>query len=116
MIALLLLLDDIDNFIWNAKILDLHHPPHTVRISDPASAQLVSIGLADRRGTVQTYIVPAHIDLRYAEEAVAVGTGLDDFFQDEIHPGVAADEMAVEGLAVFELDEHRVALRCGEEA
>lgn len=47
---------------------------------------------------------------------ITLGTRLHDFFQSDIHVGVAADEMAVESFAGFELDEHGVALGCGEEA
>ena len=59
------------------------------------------------------YVVTPYIDFRQAEELVAVGARLHDFFQGEIHPGVAGDEVAVERLAVFELDEHRVPLGRG---
>lgn len=38
------------------------------------------------------------------------GAGLDNFFQGEVHPRVAVDEVAVQGLAVLELDEHGVPL------
>jgi hypothetical protein len=82
-IALLLLFDDIDDFIGDAEIFDL---PTTVRLAIHAAL----IGL-DR----STYIVPPHVYLWYSEEPVAVWTCLDYFFQDEIHPGVAADEMSV---------------------
>lgn len=47
---------------------------------------------------------------------ITLGTRLYDFFQGDVHVGVAADEMAIESFAGFELDEHRVALGCGEEA
>jgi hypothetical protein len=49
-------------------------------------------------------------------EAVALRVCLDDLAQDQVHPVVAADEVAVERLAVLELDEHGVALRGREEA
>jgi hypothetical protein len=35
---------------------------------------------------------------------------LDDLLQSQVHPVIAIDEMAVESLAVLQLDEHRVAL------
>ena len=63
-----------------------------------------------------TYIIPPHIYLLQAEEAVAFGTGLHDLFQDQVHPCVAADEMAIECFAVLELDKHGMALGCGEKA
>jgi hypothetical protein len=39
---------------------------------------------------------------------------LHDFFEGEVHVGVALDQVAVESLAVLELDEHGVALGGGE--
>lgn len=65
--------------------------------------------------TFIAYIVSAHVALWQPEELVAVGTCLDDFFEGEVHVGVALDQVAVEGLAVLELDEHGVALGGGEE-
>jgi hypothetical protein len=41
---------------------------------------------------------------------------LDDFLECEIHVCVAADQMSVQGFAVLELDEHRVALRRSEKS
>jgi hypothetical protein len=41
---------------------------------------------------------------------------LHDFFEGEVHVGVALYEMAVECFAVLELDEHGVALGGGEKA
>lgn len=61
-------------------------------------------------------IVPTHVTLRESEEFVAVGGRLHDFFEGDVHVGVAGDEVAVEGFAGFEFDEHGVALGCGEEA
>lgn len=62
------------------------------------------------------YIIPSDITLGQAKEMITLGTRLYDFFQGDVHVGVAADEMAIESFAGFELDEHRVALGCGEEA
>lgn len=42
--------------------------------------------------------------------------GLNDLLQRQVHPGVAHDQVAVEGLAVLELDEHGVALGRVEQA
>ena len=41
---------------------------------------------------------------------------MHDFFEGEVHVGVALYEMAVECFAVLELDEHGVALGGGEKA
>lgn len=62
------------------------------------------------------YVVPSHVAFWQAVEFVAVGRGLDDFFEGDVHVGVAVDEVAVEGFAGFELDEHGFALGGGEEA
>lgn len=43
---------------------------------------------------------------------VTFGTCLNDFFENEVHPCVAGGEVTVEGVAVFEFDEHGVAY-CG---
>ena len=48
-------------------------------------------------------------------EAVAVTRGADHVAEADIHPVVAADKVAVVGLAILELDEHRVPLRRSQE-
>ena len=65
---------------------------------------------------IWTHVVSAHVAFWQSEELVAFGTRLHDFFEGEVHVGVALDEVAVEGFAVLELDEHRVALGGCEEA
>lgn len=44
---------------------------------------------------------------------VPVGGGLHDFLEGDVHVGVACNQMAVEGFAGFELDEHGFALGGG---
>ena len=68
------------------------------------------------KSQVWTYVVSAHVAFRQSEELVAVGTCLNDFFEGEVHVCVALDQVAVEGFAVLELDEHGVALGGCEEA
>ena len=68
------------------------------------------------RKNVETHIIAPHIDLRQPEESISFRTRLHDFLESEVHPCVATDEMAVEGLAVLELDEHGMALGGGEES
>ena len=63
-----------------------------------------------------THVVSAHVAFWQSEELVAFGTCLHDFFEGEVHVGVALDEVTVESFAVLELDEHGVALRGGEKA
>lgn len=77
--------------------------------------------ICDRRNLllalcIWTHVVSAHVAFWQSEELVAFGTRLHDFFEGEVHVGVALDEVAVEGFAVLELDEHGVALRGGEKA
>ena len=48
-------------------------------------------------------------------EAVAVTRGADHVAEADVHPVVAADKVAVVGLAILELDEHRVPLRRSQE-
>ena len=48
-------------------------------------------------------------------EAVAVTRGADHIAEADVHPVVAADKVAVVGLAILELDEHRVPLRRSQE-
>jgi hypothetical protein len=69
-----------------------------------------------QQSQVTTYVVSAHVALWQPEELVAVGTCLHDFFEGEVHVCVALDEVAVEGFAVLELDQHGVALGGSEEA
>lgn len=56
------------------------------------------------------YIVSSDVDFGQSEELVTFGTRLDDFFQGEIHPGVAVHEMAIERFAILELHKHRMSL------
>lgn len=63
-----------------------------------------------------TYIVSPHITLWQSEEFLSFRRRLDDFFEGQVHVGVAVDQVAIKSFAGFELDEHRVALRRGEEA
>jgi hypothetical protein len=94
----LLLLDDVDDLVGHAEVLDL---------------RCVSEGA--RAGQVCTDCAAADVDLGQAHELVTVGAGLDDFAQGEVHPGVAVDEQAVERLAALELDKHGVAGRGREQ-
>ena len=48
--------------------------------------------------------------------AVTHGASLNHLLQRQVHPGVAHDQMAVERLAILELDEHGVALGRVEQA
>lgn len=57
-----------------------------------------------------TYVVTSDVDFRQSEEAVSFRTGLDDFFECQIHPVITLDQMSVQGLSILQLDQHRVAL------
>jgi hypothetical protein len=63
-----------------------------------------------------TYVVPSDINLRKSPKSVTFRTGLDHFLECQIHPRVAVDQVAVQSLAILQLDEHRMALRCSEKA
>jgi hypothetical protein len=76
----------------------------------------MTMSLSNRKLQDLTYVVSAHVAFRQAEEFVAVGTCLHDFFEGEVHVCVALDQVAVEGFAVLELDQHGVALGGCEEA
>ena len=75
----------------------------------------MTMSLSNRKLQDLTYVVSAHVAFRQAEEFVAVGTCLHDFFEGEVHVCVALDQVAVEGFAVLELDQHGVALGGCEE-
>jgi len=47
---------------------------------------------------------------------VTYRAGLHDFAQGQIHPSIALNQVAVECLAILELNQHRVALRRGQKA
>ena len=49
-------------------------------------------------------------------EALAIGAGLDHRLHCEVHPCVAIYKHSVDGVAVFELYEHCLALRGRQEA
>ncbi len=53
---------------------------------------------------------------RAMEERDSYRTCLDNLFQRQVHPRIAVDKVAVEGLSVLELDQHGVALGCIEQA
>ena len=48
-----------------------------------------------------TYIVTPHVELWHLCEAVALRACLNDALEDEVHPGVAVDEDAVDVLAIL---------------
>lgn len=61
-------------------------------------------------------VVAFDVDFWQTHEAVTVGIGLHNLLQSEVHPCIALHKVAVEGLAVLELDQHRLALCGAEEA
>lgn len=40
---------------------------------------------------------------------------LNDFFQRQVHPRIALDQVAIERVAALELNQHRMALSCVEQ-
>lgn len=58
----------------------------------------------------------SYVYLCQPPELVAVGAGLNDISEGQVHPCVAINENAVEGFAAFELHEHRVPDGSREEA
>ena len=60
-------------------------------------------------------VVAPNDELGQLPEAVAVTRGADHVAEADVHPVVAADKVAVVGLAILELDEHRVPLRRSQE-
>lgn len=60
-------------------------------------------------------VIPSDIAFGQPPEFVSFRARLHDFFQSQIHVGIAIHKMSVQRLAIFELDEHRMALRRGEE-
>jgi hypothetical protein len=66
-------------------------------------------------GKSPSYIVSSDIDLRQPEKLIAVWTGLDDFLQGQVHPGIAVDQVSVQRLAILEFDQHRLALSSGQQ-
>lgn len=81
-----------------------------------ASKNLQGVRFLCYDSSPKTYIVPANIALRQAEELVAFGARLHDFLKRQVHVGVALDQVAVERFAVLQLDEHWVALGGCEKA
>jgi hypothetical protein len=116
----LLLFHYVDNLVGDAEVFDLWE---WMSVGDRTTCIYavvyddddVSIG-ESQVWTIGTYVVSAHVALRQPEEFVAVGACLHDFFEGEVHVCVALDQVAVEGFAVLELDEHGVALGGCEEA
>lgn len=60
----------------------------------------------------KTHVVASDVDFGEPEELVAFRARLDDFFQGQVHPRVTVDEMAVQGLPVLQLHQHRMPLGC----
>lgn len=101
----LLVLNHVDDFVGDAEVFDLathdtyqHSTPPHIR---PYGRWVI------------THVIPPHVAFRQSVELVAVWGGLHDFLQGDVHVRVAGDEVAVEGFAGFELDEHRFALGGG---
>ena len=63
-----------------------------------------------------THVISSHIDLGKSKELVAIWTGLHDFLQSKIHPGIAIDEMAVECFPILQFNQHWGALGSIEQA
>jgi hypothetical protein len=104
----LLLFHDVDDLIGDAEIFDLLDRSRSASCPRSRDDRIRLVG------GVLTNIVTAHVAFWQSEELVAFGACLHDFFEGEVHVGVALDQVAVESLAVFELDEHGVALGGGE--
>jgi len=60
-------------------------------------------------------IISSYVNFWKSKETVTFRAGLDNFFQSQVHPVIAIDEVAVESLSVLQLDEHRVALGRGKQ-
>lgn len=101
LLTLLLILDQIDHFVWNAQIFYLLG-------NQPSSSIIQFVELI--------HIVPSDVNFRQAEELVPLGACLNHLAQSKIHPCIAADEMAVESFAILQFNKHRLALRGIEEA
>ena len=59
--------------------------------------------------TLDTHCVSPNVALLQFGEAVTFRVGLDDFLEDEVHPGVAGDKMAIKGFAILKFNKHRLA-------
>ena len=59
-----------------------------------------------------TYVVTTDVNFGQLEEAITLRAGLHDLAQNQVHPVVACDEVAVQSFAILELHQHGVAL-CG---
>lgn len=55
-------------------------------------------------------IVSLYIYFGKLDEVIALWTCLDDLFQGQVHPCVALDQVPVQGLSVFQLHKHGMAL------
>lgn len=102
-LVLLLLLDELDNLFRDPEVFNL-----------AADSQLFErIGYVCATA-LWTYVVTANVNFRKAEELVTFRARLDYFSQNQVHPVVAGHKVAVQGLAILELYQHRVAL-CGRQ-
>ena len=95
-LTLLLVLDQVHYLIGHSEILDL--------------CDIVSSCARGSSLSRTTHIVSSHIDLGESKEFVAVWTGLHDFLEGKVHPGIAIDEMAIECFPVLEFHQHWGAL------
>ncbi|CAH0378433.1 unnamed protein product, partial [Pelagomonas calceolata] len=102
--------------------------PSAVRVHAAAAAALAGLvlfaGLLFFRHHINNFVgnsqifdrVPANVALRQLPEAVAVAARADDVLEIHVHPGVGADELAVVRVAVFQLNQHRLARGRRQEA
>jgi len=117
----LLLFHNVDNLVGDAEVFDLCARAR-LSVVQRLHRWLIWHMYQDDDDIFQahsralTYVVSTHVAFRQSEEFVAVWTCLHDLFEGEVHVCVALDEVAVEGFAVLELDEHGVALGGSEEA
>jgi hypothetical protein len=101
-VSLLLLFQSIDYFIWHAQVLDL----------SPAMINVQQLFIIQ----MPTYVVAFDIDLWQLVKLVTIGRSLHNFTQNQVHPGVARNQVAVERFSVFEFDQHRVSNGSSEKA
>jgi len=100
LLALLVVLDLIDDLFGETEIFDLE---------DVSGVRL-------QHRWPSTHVAPSNIALLELVELVALGSSLNDVAKNEVHPCIAVDKVSVYRLSVLEFDKNRMTLGGGKQA
>jgi hypothetical protein len=124
LLPLLLLLGNVDNLVGYSQVFDLHPQSALILIADVNNGDARCFLLRRPQAGERICRLPGDGQRSAGRGgcccccciAEAYRTGLDDLLQGQVHPRVALHQVAVEGLAILQLNQHGVALRRVQQA